>query len=193
MTVALSALTTRRSMIPRTTAPPRASAKGTPGGEPLPTRGARGERGCLRAAPGLPHAPPQRLRRHRVTAAPASGGPGAPELADGTCVPRQAVESEVRGRAIRYCRRPPGHRAPLENDPGSFSGEARESSASAPRRRCQRHRSDSSPSRARPMAPRFSRRRSKWERARHCLLQGIDPLDFLREQEDAFRAYEASH
>ena len=28
--------------------------------------------------------------------------------------------------------------------------------------------------------------------ARHCLLQGIDPLDFLREQEDKIRAYEAA-
>jgi 3-isopropylmalate/(R)-2-methylmalate dehydratase small subunit len=28
--------------------------------------------------------------------------------------------------------------------------------------------------------------------ARHCLLHGIDPLDFLREQEDKIRAYEAS-
>jgi 3-isopropylmalate/(R)-2-methylmalate dehydratase small subunit len=28
--------------------------------------------------------------------------------------------------------------------------------------------------------------------ARHCLLHGIDPLDFLRDQEDAIRAYEAS-
>ncbi len=28
--------------------------------------------------------------------------------------------------------------------------------------------------------------------SRHCLLQGIDPLDFLREQEDAIRAFEAS-
>jgi 3-isopropylmalate/(R)-2-methylmalate dehydratase small subunit len=28
--------------------------------------------------------------------------------------------------------------------------------------------------------------------ARHCLLHGIDPLDFLREQEEAIRAYEAS-
>jgi 3-isopropylmalate/(R)-2-methylmalate dehydratase small subunit len=29
--------------------------------------------------------------------------------------------------------------------------------------------------------------------ARHCLLHGIDPLEFLREQEDAIRAYEAAH
>jgi 3-isopropylmalate/(R)-2-methylmalate dehydratase small subunit len=29
--------------------------------------------------------------------------------------------------------------------------------------------------------------------ARHCLLQGIDPLDFLRAQENAIRAYETSH
>jgi 3-isopropylmalate/(R)-2-methylmalate dehydratase small subunit len=29
--------------------------------------------------------------------------------------------------------------------------------------------------------------------ARHCLLHGIDPLDFLRDQEEAVRAYEASH
>ncbi len=28
--------------------------------------------------------------------------------------------------------------------------------------------------------------------ARHCLLHGIDPLDFLREQEEKIRAYEAS-
>ncbi len=28
--------------------------------------------------------------------------------------------------------------------------------------------------------------------ARHCLLQGIDPLDFLREQEEEIRAYERS-
>jgi len=28
--------------------------------------------------------------------------------------------------------------------------------------------------------------------ARHCLLHGIDPLDFLRAQEDAIRAFEAS-
>jgi 3-isopropylmalate/(R)-2-methylmalate dehydratase small subunit len=29
--------------------------------------------------------------------------------------------------------------------------------------------------------------------ARHCLLHGIDPLDFLREQEGAIAAYEAGH
>ncbi len=29
--------------------------------------------------------------------------------------------------------------------------------------------------------------------SRHCLLHGIDPLDFLREQEGAIRAYEAAH
>jgi 3-isopropylmalate/(R)-2-methylmalate dehydratase small subunit len=29
--------------------------------------------------------------------------------------------------------------------------------------------------------------------ARHCLLHGIDPLDFLRAQESAIRAFEASH
>jgi 3-isopropylmalate/(R)-2-methylmalate dehydratase small subunit len=29
--------------------------------------------------------------------------------------------------------------------------------------------------------------------ARHCLLHGIDPLDFLREQESAISAYEAAH
>jgi 3-isopropylmalate/(R)-2-methylmalate dehydratase small subunit len=29
--------------------------------------------------------------------------------------------------------------------------------------------------------------------ARHCLLQGIDPLDFLLEQEEKIRAYEAAH
>jgi 3-isopropylmalate/(R)-2-methylmalate dehydratase small subunit len=29
--------------------------------------------------------------------------------------------------------------------------------------------------------------------ARHCLLHGIDPLDFLREQEGAIQAYEAAH